>query len=438
MNRREALSYIVGGGLVTLAGCSSEGRDDEKTSSSSDDVGNQIATSNNLQLTLDDVFFTNRLDEVSNNSHELVTIDDGNRIILARFKIRNNGTEATELPAPSDFSIVSDSGTRYRRLELTDELSQPTSGVYYNPVSFTGVTELESGAATTGHIAFEVPKDIESPSVRIADVTQKNASEAGISWDISNSQKYTVQYKTDIQTPKEIVQHETAKVKVTVTNDGGKPGRWRSKLILSNSGGWESEITSGDGEFSTTIEGGQSATKTFTIDPIGTSFTLKGYLDNEQIFGKVVKRPIRSFGEPYTTPKGLEMTAKNPQFVQEYTVKDDTDTNTHTADSGQQFLICKITSKNTGNETVVPPVRDGVSVIIDGESYDAITSVVDRSLESPVSGPMYTHYATLELDAGETVSGWRVFEVSDSLSLSDVAIEAYAAGEHIDVVQWKN
>ncbi|WP_433626875.1 hypothetical protein [Halomicrococcus sp. NG-SE-24] len=367
MHRRTLLRSIGVAGVASLAGCSSSGRSTGETQpeprtsgtdgtqstttetstapTPTDDAGTTITARNDLRLTLSDFVVTDQIVYGDTRKQS----GDGKQYFLTRLKVRNNGTESVDPPAQTDFIVEDGSGIRYGALELggfsygSDERSyeQPISGSAYQ-----APRSLKPGKITEGLVAFEAPADISDPTLAAPNLEGEDVDT--VAWELSTASSHVVSFDTDVTAPDgNIVQHRQYTYEVTVTNAGGRAGKYESTFSFSGA-----TVLSGSTTVSATLDGGESATQTVTVRVVDDG-SFRADFGTETITEATIEPPTNAFGDTWTTPGGLEVTVQNVQFTDGIRYREDNETHTATPNGGRKFLVFEVISRYTGTDDSV-------------------------------------------------------------------------------------
>lgn len=418
-----------------------------QTETPTDEAGKTIESESGFRFTLEEYVLSNfyRADGERSSPPE------GNQYLLARMTVRNNGTEEATPPARSDFFAVDGSDIRYNAVEIetgynsegtvTHPISAP---IYAPPEGYSGVEPIPAGDTLSGLLVFEIPSDIEDPMLTLPNQRQPTPTpddEEGdgpdpepIDWRLSTEDTHRVAFETEITAPDPpFIQHETYTYSVTVTNTGGRAGRYYGAFGFSGADTGEDDLT-----LQQTVGGGESVTKEVSAR-ITTDETFTAFFNDTVLSEAQITPPTFAFGEPWTTPDGLEVTVRNVQFVDEITVSEDGETSTQQPSDGNKFLAFEIVSQYTGNDDSSAFPTDFTVQHSDWTVENTASQLDFVELAGSTIDRWYDPSGLYVYGPGDSENGWLVYSVPASTTLDSIALTTYRetgfAGNY-DYGQW--
>jgi hypothetical protein len=390
-------------------------------------VDEQTTSDGGTALTVEKVRLAN---EIRAQSGPVFEPAEKNRYLLVRMKSKNRAEEAHPLArvenlyavtGETQYSAQTDFGGYDQSLET---LAGPVEGELY-----TGNDEAVPGVSTEGWLVYEIPAQTEQATVAW---TRTYPNEHQSYWGASlNPGELPELSVTSISAPDSVERYEEIDLTVTVENSGGRQGQFNG------------ELTSPQLETPIPVTGSVPSDSTRDISvPVeypytegDTAIESATYSLGESLTAVEYTVPIREIGETYTTPSGVEVSVQDVQFADSFTTGLDYDEGT-SAGPNQQFVFVRVQNRATG-QAGESAGYDGITLHGAGETYTVYDINQFTSLEEPIRGEFLgTSLGTL--DAGETSSGWVVFETSAQVRRSNLTIEwaadaGFASGYDIDI-----
>lgn len=371
--------------------------------------GEQITIDSGLSLTAANQTLT---DEASTTELDIVTEEVGNRLAFVEFTARNDADEPINFPRRDEIAMVVDGQQYPAHRSFRGGLTSPITGEWYETIE-----QARSGVETSGWLLFEVPGNTDmgrlswSRRLLVGEDEYMTAE-----WDLPFEPDELPNFDvTRFDLPETAVPYSTIEAKIEVQNSGG------------DSGTFEAEVTGEEIdepiEISESIPPRETQTTSVFIPypdslvdtPFETTYELGPVT-------RVVRyeSPILNEGEWFEHPEGYNMQVSSVQFADQIEYRNVVDEVT-ALDSGQglQYLIFQLTTENRTSDDG-RRVRPRQFTVVDDRDLNPETVLgIGDEMVSPVSGSQYRPEVHMP---NESLNGWIVFEVSESLS-NDAAIQ---------------
>ncbi|QIO23076.1 hypothetical protein [Haloarcula sp. JP-L23] len=414
MNRREILLSV--GATASVAGCSTGALSDQNSSGSGTtpvskaSKGSQPVGSSSkldgLKVTVTDARLASRFVTEPRTYRSV----DGTAYLLAHFRAETVGGEATSHPTATD--IVAIVGDQQRQpMVLGSDITEPVSGK-----SYSGTSDARPGVVSEGWLAYEVSRDTSSAVVSWS--SPNTAASSSWSAKLSPEDLPNVSI-AGFNGPSKPEKYRTISLSVQAENTGGQTGQVNARIV--------SDILRTDIPVNFEVPAGETVAENIDVEypsdsPDSANFRLVRAGTENQLAKTTVNYliPVRSFGKSIKTPEGASVTISPPRFSDRLEYEGryrDADR----AGSNQQFALVRIDAEASTESSAAVPIADALRAEVNSSSYSAFDTPFDASIQYPVSGGTYDRgFASIE--AGQSDSGWIVFQVPDSASASSLSV----------------
>jgi len=426
MSRREYLLAAGSTSLIGFAGCLS-GNDNStsgggtavpntKTENvtsapSRDQIGETRLSSGETRLTANEVVVTQMLYAIGDHSNTAVSPEDGKQFVLIDVQAKKQ-TENGTVPKKGDYRLEAESVSYSIDNVDVENLNRPVNASLYQVDS--GLEDPEIGSTTRGWLVFEIPADVSIGTLRVREMQTQD--DEPVTWNLQLDSSNTVTFAEEIQFPAEAEVASTVEATVSVTNTGGRTGRYATKVT--------SDLLPESRILEYTLEEGETREEKLELAVDGYHDGSAGLsVGSTDAVTMDIVAPEIELGDTWTGPQGLAYTVSDFELTQSPEFEGSNDA-LEVGDE-QQIAVARLTVTNpTANQQDYPERwEEPLRIVAGDKTYTNIggRSADDLQFTSPVDGAVYPRTLTF-FDSDDELSGILPFYLPASVSKSDIKI----------------
>ncbi len=378
---------------------------------SRDQIGETRLSSGETRLTANEVVVTQMLYAIGDLNNTAVKPEDGKQFVLIDVQAKKQ-TENGTVPKKGDYRLEAESASYSIDKVDVENLNRPVNANIYQVDA--GLADSEIGSTTRGWLVFEIPANVSTGTLRVREMQTQD--DEPVTWNIQLDSSKTVTFAEEIQFPEEAEVASTVEATVSVTNTGGRTGRYATKVtsdLLPESRVLEYTLEEGETreeKLDLTVDGYHDGSAGLSVGPTN-AVTMD------------IVAPEIELGDTWTGPQGLAYTVSDFELTQSPEFEESN--NALEVGDEQQIAVARLTVTNpTANQQDYPERwEEPLRIVVGDQTYKNIggRSADDLKFTLPVDGDVYPRTLTF-FDSDDELSGILPFYLPASVSKNDVKI----------------